>query len=135
MSSLRSVAALVTFAVLALAPRGAVAQAPAPVPPARLPNASPPPPPQRADTAQRVTLLVPPRPAPPPAPIALGSRTDLGTAPALIAAPPADATMRCKDGTFLTGPPAAERCRDRGGVAAIFPAPPSAVPSPRPVPR
>jgi hypothetical protein len=36
-------------------------------------------------------------------------------------APPADATMQCKDGTYLTGPPAAGRCAARGGVAALFP--------------
>lgn len=36
--------------------------------------------------------------------------------------PPAGATMRCKDGTWLTGSPAASRCDRNGGLAAILPA-------------
>lgn len=47
--------------------------------------------------------------------------------------PPAGATMRCKDGTWLTGEPAAARCAGNGGLATILPvraAPPP--PPPRP---
>jgi hypothetical protein len=38
-------------------------------------------------------------------------------------APPAGATMHCKDGTFLTGTPSKDRCANNGGLAAILPAP------------
>jgi hypothetical protein len=50
--------------------------------------------------------------------------------------PPAGATMRCKDGTYLAGTPSAERCGSNGGLAAILPAgrpasPPAAPARPR----
>jgi hypothetical protein len=48
------------------------------------------------------------------------------------AAVPAGATMRCKDGTYLTGAPAAGRCDAYGGVAAVLPAPRTAPPPPLP---
>lgn len=35
--------------------------------------------------------------------------------------PPADATMACKDGTYLSGPPDAARCQSHGGLAVILP--------------
>ena len=53
-------------------------------------------------------------------------------APARVAlAPPATATMQCKDGTFLYGAPSADRCTNNGGLAAIFthPTPAPARPS------
>lgn len=47
------------------------------------------------------------------------------------AAPPAGATMRCKDGTWLTGAPDAARCGANGGLAAILPQAPPPPPPPR----
>ena len=41
---------------------------------------------------------------------------------AASAVPPAGATMRCKDGTYLSGPPAAGRCDPYGGLASLLPA-------------
>jgi hypothetical protein len=37
-------------------------------------------------------------------------------------APPAGTTMRCKDGSYLSGAPSADRCANNGGVATVFPA-------------
>jgi hypothetical protein len=39
------------------------------------------------------------------------------------ATPPAGTTMRCKDGTYLTGTPSADRCANNGGVASYHPVP------------
>ena len=39
-------------------------------------------------------------------------------------APPAGATMRCRDGAWLSGTPSASRCDRNGGLAVILPAPP-----------
>jgi len=49
------------------------------------------------------------------------------------AAPPAGATMRCKDGTYLTGAAAAGRCDANGGLVAVLP--PAREASPPPLPR
>jgi hypothetical protein len=49
--------------------------------------------------------------------------------------PPIGATMRCKDGTYLTGAPSTDRCSSNGGVAATYPAQSSAPPAPRPQPQ
>lgn len=49
--------------------------------------------------------------------------------------PPAGATMRCRDGTWLTGPAAAARCDGNGGSAVILPAAPSAPAAPQRPPR
>ena len=38
-------------------------------------------------------------------------------------APPAGATMRCRDGTWLSGTPSDSRCAQNGGLAVILPAP------------
>ena len=38
-------------------------------------------------------------------------------------APPAGATMRCRDGTWLSGSPSDSRCDRNGGLAVILPAP------------
>ena len=72
------------------------------------------------------------RPAPPsaaaPPPAAVRAPT-----PARDDTPPAGATMRCKDGTWLSGEPAPARCAGNGGLATILPvraAPPP--PPPRP---
>ena len=56
--------------------------------------------------------------------------------PALVArAAPAGTTMQCKDGTYLSGVPAAARCAGNGGVAAIFPAAKTAPPGPSKAPQ
>jgi hypothetical protein len=39
----------------------------------------------------------------------------------VAAARPVGATMRCKDGTYLTGAVSADRCASNGGVAVTFP--------------
>ena len=71
--------------------------------------------------------------AAPPAPVArVTAQAAMQAAPAPAAAPPAGATMRCKDGTFLSGAPDASRCDANGGLAAILPA---ARPAPPPPPR
>lgn len=41
-------------------------------------------------------------------------------------APPAGATMRCRDGSWLTGTPSASRCDRNGGLAVILPSTPPA---------
>jgi hypothetical protein len=66
-----------------------------------------------------------PRPAPvaspPPAPVA-AAPTAVRAAVAPPSAPPAGASMHCKDGTYLTGTAAPGRCDANGGVAAVLPA-------------
>ena len=52
------------------------------------------------------------------------------TAPSEAPAP-VGATMRCKDGTYLTGAPAAGRCDAYGGLAAVLPVPRTPPPLPR----
>lgn len=52
------------------------------------------------------------------------------TSAAIAKAPPAGATMHCKDGTFLAGTPSKDRCANNGGLAAILPAPAQAPPAP-----
>lgn len=72
-----------------------------------------------------------------PVPTAAGARPAAAAAqPAAVAtaAPPPGATMRCKDGTYLTGEADANRCASNGGLAAILPAPrvdPAGPPQPR----
>lgn len=53
--------------------------------------------------------------------------------PALVSdTPPAGATMRCRDGSWLSGAPAPGRCDGNGGTAAILPVAPPIPPAPRP---
>ena len=103
--------------------------APTTPPPARLPSASPPVPapvrevttPGAASSTSRLPLLAPAVIPPPPAPVAASRITQAQISEPANVAPPADATMRCKDGSYLTGEPVADRCRERGGVAVILP--------------
>ena len=77
-----------------------------------------------ADCAQRGGLQVamPKRAAAAPLTAAAATMRASIIAPAkLVVAPPTDATMQCKDGTYLSGPPSAGRCAALGGVAALFP--------------
>lgn len=46
-------------------------------------------------------------------------------------APPAGATLRCKDGTYLSGNTDAARCANNGGLAAILPAQSPSLPPPK----
>jgi len=72
---------------------------------------------------------------PAPAPATPPNRTAAVRAPAVPAASasaPAGATMRCKDGTYLTGAPAESRCTGHGGVGAMFE---TRGPAPGPKPR
>ena len=78
-----------------------------------------------ADCAQRGGLQValPPRARVPQVAIAAAAQA-IVIAPAKVAsAPPATATMQCKDGTFVYGTPSDDRCSANGGVAALFPHP------------
>ncbi len=76
-------------------------------------------------------LILPARATPPATPPA--AQASLQAAPAPSATPPSDATMRCKDGTWLSGTPAASRCDANGGLATILPpTPPPGAPPRRP---
>lgn len=114
--SVRLTSSTVTV-LLAVLLAGAPLAAQAPVPP----PASPAPP-------QPVVVAVPA-----PMPVTRNSPDPATVAPALRAAetapvaplqsqtPPAGATMRCKDGTWLSGAPSAARCDRNGGLATILP--------------
>ena len=83
-----------------------------------------------AECAARGGLKVamPPRLAPPPAPVAASeaNRNIIVTQTATLnAGIPANATVQCKDGTFLFGAPSESRCAQNGGVAAILPVAPA----------
>jgi len=84
-----------------------------------------------ACTAHRGVRVVFPVSKPPAAPLRVVAAPRIA-APAQAAAP-IGATMRCKDGTYLTGAPAASRCAGFGGVAAFL-APPRPTPA-QPLPR
>ena len=72
-----------------------------------------------------VRVMLPPR-AEPPLKASTASAAAAANVQALAAqhaerlAPPSNATMQCKDGTFLYGKPSDDRCAGNGGVAAIF---------------
>lgn len=102
------------------------AQAPAPLPPAS-PRPTPP-------------VIAPTPPVMPltsiaPNPAALAPAVRAAEAAPVIrpqsATPPAGATMRCKDGTWLFGAPSAARCDRNGGLATILPVRASPPPPPR----
>lgn len=77
-----------------------------------------------------VHIVLPHRAAPAPSAARVNVLASLtAMAPAT---PPAGATMRCKDGTFLSGAPDAARCDANGGLAAILPGARQAPPPPRP---
>jgi hypothetical protein len=65
-------------------------------------------------------LVAMPRRVPPPAPVAAAPAQSVDAERERAAAtPPAGATMRCKDGTWLTGVQDASRCANAGGVAML----------------
>ncbi|CAN5864153.1 hypothetical protein BH11GEM1_BH11GEM1_20500 [soil metagenome] len=94
---------------------------------------APSPPVSPARQAAPTVVAGPPAPTPlaPPVrtPIAASAVTPAQRIASAAAAPPAGATMRCKDGTFLTGAPSEQRCDGNGGVSVTFPA---AAPTPQP---
>lgn len=65
------------------------------------------------------------RSAPPPSAVAPAVRAPAPRAAALVRddTPPAGATMRCRDGLWLSGTPSDSRCDRNGGLAVILPAP------------
>ena len=67
-------------------------------------------------------------------PVAAPSAVSRNVIPATEAAP-IGASMRCKDGTYLTGTASADRCTSNGGVAATYPAQPGSPPAPKPQPQ
>jgi len=111
-----------------LAPAARRTSTPAPLPPT--PVSGPKPTASRPDTALAAAIrLRPPtqggdrtRPIPRNPKFASSATISRNMVPA-NAAPPAGTTMRCKDGSYLSGAPSADRCSGNGGVAAVFPAP------------
>lgn len=100
------------------APDGAEATKPkeAPVPEANVPKpetlkAAPPEPAPPPGEATRVRPAIPTTSA--------GALTAATAAPSET--PPANATGRCRDGTFVTAPVNSATCSSNGGVLAIFP--------------
>jgi len=75
----------------------------------------------------RGLLVVMPSRTTPPAPTAAARvpapAMAMQAATPANAAPPAGATMRCKDGTYLGGTPASGACGGHGGLAVVLPAP------------
>jgi hypothetical protein len=70
----------------------------------------------------RVILPRPVTPPPPAATRVSAAPAAFETSVAATATPPAGATMRCKDGTFLYGAPSDAACAGHGGLAAALPA-------------
>ena len=102
------------------------AQAPAPLPPA-----SPPPPAPVVAPAPAVKPVQ--RATPLPTAIAPTVRAAEPVAVVRSAddTPPLGATMRCKNGTWLSGTPVASRCDRNRGLAVILPVRAAAPPPPR----
>ena len=65
---------------------------------------------------------------PVPSPIATPDITPAQRIASADPAPPPGATMRCKDGTFLTGVASEPRCAGNGGLGVTFPATPTPQP-------
>jgi hypothetical protein len=82
-----------------------------------------------AAAAPAARLASPPRRTPTPA--ATTSAKTVNTADTR----PIGATMRCKDGTYLTGAPSADRCSGNGGVAVTYSPQSPALVAPRPQPQ
>jgi len=78
-----------------------------------------------------VLVLLPQR-AEPRRPVAARVPVSAPAAARAAALAPDGATMRCKDGTYLTGAPSEGRCDAYGGVAALLAAPRTAPPPPLP---
>jgi hypothetical protein len=90
----------------------------------RLPEKTPPPPAKTRPDAGATKIAPPPAPQGISAPVVTSSSvrsTANANAPKGPIAPPADATLACMDGTFLTGAADASRCQAYGGLSAILP--------------
>ena len=95
------------------------------------PRVSPPPPPPPAQPAPP-TVAAQPRPVPPSLAEIRAAQPSAAPSPASgPATPPVGATMRCRDGTWLSGAPAADRCTQRGGVLIYVPQRPTPPPPAR----
>jgi hypothetical protein len=124
-------------------PRTLPAASPPPPAPAPAPKLLPPPP-EAVAQCNDLTFVVPPAqpaacgtrggvkltlpglrraPAPPAAAPSVRAATTQPAPNARDDAPPAGATMRCRDGTWLSGTPSDSRCDRNGGLAVILPAP------------
>jgi hypothetical protein len=97
------------------------------------------PPPQELIVAPDVDPAVPALPAPardvpPPTPPGPTVETDrpASTPRSSSVTIPQGATIRCKDGEYLTGTPEPTRCDGKGGVAILIPQPPPPPPDPLP---
>lgn len=92
-------------------------------PPAPLAMVSPSPEPS---TLRQGPTVIPGPPTPPalarvvPTPVASSTVTPAQRIASADAAPPTGATMRCKDGTFLTGAASEQRCAGNGGLSVTF---------------
>ena len=94
----------------------------------RFPEKTPPPPPLIRPDAGATKAVPPPAPQGISAPEATSSSirstsnsSASASSPKGLMTPPADATLACMDGTFLTGPAEPSRCKAYGGLTAILP--------------
>lgn len=73
------------------------------------------------------------RPGPAPEAVRPAPKGPTAATPSLVGeTPPVGATMRCRDGTWMTGPASSGRCDANGGTAVILPVAPVTPPAPRP---
>jgi hypothetical protein len=77
----------------------------------------------------RVRFAGPRVPPPPPAQGATDAASRSNSA-SLNAPPPPGATLRCKDGTYLSGPADVARCAQNGGSGIVLPRDPVPPPAP-----
>lgn len=82
--------------------------------------AVPPETPKACDARGGVRILLP-GPRATPAPPSGAARADARVTALAPSAPPAGATMQCKDGTWLTGARDAARCAANGGLGVMLP--------------
>lgn len=90
----------------------------------RFPEKTPPPPAKTRPDAGLARVAPPPAPQGMSAPAVTSSSMRSAAnakAPEGPVAPPANATLACVDGTFLTGPADPDRCKAYGGLTAILP--------------
>jgi hypothetical protein len=96
------------------------------------------PPPAELGAESDVVPAAPPPPEPlrtvppasPPQRVTVADPSASGSSAA--ASPPPGATMRCRNGEYLTGDALSSRCDDKGGVAIVIPQPPPPPPEPLP---
>jgi hypothetical protein len=81
-------------------------------------------------THRGLRVMMPAATAPPPAATRAVSTPLTVQAAPVSATAPAGATMRCKDGAYLSGTPSGAACATHGGLAATLPAPRTPPPAP-----